>query len=163
MVMKQKESRFKKEIDIIKSRGLFDHVKHIRQVQSPEYYIGLSESERKSFNKYMILRVLSMDPSIIEEISYISKYMEVLPEQSFYKLLIKCLPKSFQFNAYIKKSIKDPHSKILECICNKFKIGIKDSIDYYKILISHESGIMELIEIVSSFGISEKEIEELFK
>lgn len=157
--MKRKE----KSTEKIKTRGLFDHVKHIRQVQNPDYYDTLNESEQKSFNKYMILRVLSMDKNIIEEISYISKYMEVLPEKQLYKLLIKCLPKDYGFYPYIKKSTKDPNDTVINCICNKFKIGTKDAFDYYKLLTSTENGITELISLVEGFGYSQSEIEKFME
>lgn len=160
--MKRKEKLTLEKIGV-KSRGLFDHVKHIRQVQSPNYYDTLNETEQKSFNKYMILRVLSMDKNVIEEISYISKYMEVLPEKQLYKLLIKCIPKDYGFYPYIKKSTKEPNNTVIECICNKFKIGNKDAVDYYKLLISNESGINELISLVEGFGFSQTEIEKLFE
>jgi len=51
-----------------KALGLFDHVKAIRAVQDPNYYDNLSEADRKSFNHFMILRALSMDENIVEEI-----------------------------------------------------------------------------------------------
>lgn len=162
MAMKQKEKYSLEKIGI-KNKGLFDHVKHIRQIQNPNYFDELNETEQKSFNKYMILRVLSMDSNIIEEISYISKYMEVLPEKQLYKLLIKCVPKDYKFYPYIKKSTKDPNNTLIDCICDKFKIGKKDAIDYYKLMISSESGINEMISLVEAYGFSEKEIEEIFE
>lgn len=161
MAMKRK-GKTSKEEPVVKNRGLFDHVKHIRQVQKPDYYDSLNETERKSFSKYMILRVLSMDPNVIEEISLISKYMEVLPEKQLYTLLIQCLPKDFKFYPYIKKSTKDPNQTIIDCISKKFKVGSRDSTDYYNLLISTEGGIKELHSLVTSFGYSETEAEELF-
>lgn len=149
--------------DVVRTRGLFDHVKHIRQAQSPDYYDTLSEAERKTFNKFMILRVLSMDSKIIEEISYISKYMEVLPDKQFYQLLIKCIPKDYRFYPYIKKSSKDVEATVLSCICKNFQIGSGDASDYYKLLIQTERGTTELVSLVSSFGYSETEIEKLFE
>ena len=162
MAMKRKGKASNSEETAVKSKGLFDHVKHIRQVQSPDYYESLTESEQKSFSKYMILRVLSMDPNVIEEISLISKYMEVLPEKQMYTLLIKCLPKDFKFYPYIKKSTKDPNQTIIDCICRKFNVGSRDSKDYYNLLISTEDGIKELQTLVASFGYSQTEVEELF-
>lgn len=161
MAMKRKGKSTKEEA-VIKNRGLFDHVKHIRQVQNADYYDSLNETERKSFSKYMILRVLSMDPNVIEEISLISKYMEVLPEKQLYTLLIKCLPKDFKFYPYVKKSTKDPNQIIIDYISKKFKVGGRDSTDYYNLLISTEGGIKELHSLIMSFGLSETEAEELF-
>ena len=159
--MKRKD---KPSIDaVVRTRGLFDHVKHIRQTQSSDYYNTLSEAERKTFNKYMILRVLSMDVNVIEEISYISKYFEVLPDAQFYQLLIKCLPKDYKFYPYIKKSGKDINATVMGCICKKFGVGSKDASDYYRVWISTESGINELISLVSSYGHSQSEIEKMFE
>ena len=161
MAMKRK-GKASKEETVTKNKGLFDHVKHIRQVQSPDYYDSLNENEQKSFSKYMILRVLSMDPNVIEEISLISKYMEVLPEKQMYTLLIQCLPKDFKFYPYVKKSTKDLNQTIIDCICKKFNVGSRDSKDYYNLLISTEVGIIELQLLVAGFGYSQTEVEELF-
>lgn len=149
--------------DVVRTRGLFDHIKHIRQAQSIGYYDTLSEAERKTFSKYMILRVLSMDSKIVEEISYISKYMEVLPDKQFYQLLIKCVPRDYKFYPYIKKSSKNVNATVLSCICKKFEIGNGDATDYYKLLIQTEVGISEMVSLVSSYGYSQTEIETLFE
>lgn len=146
-----------------KTRGLFDHVKQIRQSQTVDYFDSLTESEQKTFNKYMILRVLSMDSKIIEEISYISKYMEVIPEKKLYELLIKCLPKDYGFHKYIKKTAKDVNETILNCICKKYEVGTKDASDYYNLMITTEEGLTELVELVSSYGYTEKELEKIFE
>ena len=148
--------------DIVRTRGLFDHVKHIRQVQSKDYYDTLSESERKTFSKFMILRVLSMDSKIVDEISYISKYMEVLPDKQFYDLLIKCIPKDYRFYPYIKKSTKEINSTIIKCITEKYQIGSADASDYYSLFIQTESGINNLVELIQSYGYSQSEVEKLF-
>lgn len=146
-----------------KTKSLFDHVKHIRQTQSVDYYDTLSESDRKTFNKYMILRVISMDKSVIEEISYVSKYFEVLPEKQFYKLLIGVLPKSYGFHPYIKGSSKPVNETILNCLCSYFKVGKRDATDYYKILISHDDGILKLVDLIKDHGYTEQEVEKLLE
>lgn len=147
----------------IKHRGLFDHVTHIRETKNPDYYRSLSEEERKSFNKFMILRILSMDRSIIEEVAYISKYTEIIPDEQFYKLLIDVVPNEKKYCKYIKKSDKDINELILGCLCKRYEIGKKDAVDYYKILMSYDDGIRELTSLISTYGYSEKEIETMFK
>jgi len=146
-----------------KTRGLFDHIRHIRQNQTEDYYYTLNESEQKTFNKYMILRVLSMDPNIVEEISYISKYMEIIPENKLYELLIKALPQDYGFHKYIKKSSKDANETIINCISKKYEIGSKDANDYYNLMIESEKTLSELVELVSSYGYTEKELEKILE
>ena len=144
-----------------KSRGLFDHINHIREVKSPDYYQSLTESEKNTFNKYMLLRVLSMDSDIIEEMSFISKYFQNIPNDHFYKLLIDIVPKGRRFSKYIKKTTGNVNETILTCICDKFKIGQKDAIDYYKVFVTDEKRTKELVNLVECFGYTEKEIEKM--
>lgn len=146
-----------------KSKGLFDHVSHIREIKDPNYYINLSDEEKKSFNKFMILRILSMDMNIIEEMSIVSKYFQLIPEEQFYKVLIDVVPRGRKFCKYIKKSTESINETILDCICKKFGVGEKDATDYYNILTVDDKGIKELVSLIEDFGYSEKEIEKLFK
>jgi len=156
--------KLKKKIEeALKTKSLFDHVKHIRQIQSADYYDTLSDADRKTFNKYMILRVLSMDKTIIEEISHVSKYFEVLPEKQFYQLLIGALPKSYGFHPYIKNSAKPVNETILNCLCAYFNVGKRDATDYYKIFISHDDGIIKLFDLIKGHGYTEQEVEKLLE
>lgn len=161
--MKSKATSKIEKTNQIKSRGLFDHIKHIREEKNPNYYDSLSEEEKKSFNKYMIIRILSMDSSLIEEMSLLSKYFEILPENIFYKLLVKIVPKGRKFCPYIKNKSNKINQDIIKCINNKFKIGTKDSLDYYNVLMNSESGMNELIAIIQSYGYNDSEIEKMFE
>jgi hypothetical protein len=156
--MKQKKTKETEN----KVRGLFDHVNHIREVKNPEYYQTLSDAERNSFNKYMLLRVLSMDSDIIEEMAFVSKYFQNIPNEQFYKLLIEVVPKGRRFSKYIKKTAGNVNETILTCICDKFKIGQKDAADYYNVFMTDEKGIKDLVTLIESFGYSEKEVEKMF-
>lgn len=146
-----------------KTRGLFDHVNHIREVKSKDYYKSLSDAEKNTFNKYMLLRVLSMDSDIIEEMAFISKYFQTIPNEQFYELLIEVVPKGRRFSKYIKKSTVNINETILTCICDKFKIGQKDAIDYYNVFVADEKGTKELVNLIEGFGYNQKEIEKMFK
>jgi|TARA_S200002703_G_C3783456_1_gene241496 hypothetical protein len=149
--------------DKIKSKGLFDHINHIRKIQSNDYYDTLSEEDEKTFNIYMILRVLSMDPSIIDETSYLSKYIDSIPKKQFYKLCISVFPKTNRYFKYIKSKNKSPNEVLIECICNKFQIGKKDATDYHNIICSQENGKNEFHEILMDYGYNDKEIKKILK
>jgi len=159
MATKSKKEKNK----INKSKSLFDHVNHIRQTQSKNYYDSLSDDDKKTFNVYMILRILSMDSSIIDEISFLSKYFETMSPKQYYDVLISILPKSRGFHKYIKNSSKQINQTILDCICDKFKVGSKDANDYYTILSGTDSGLNELIDLVKGYGYNEKELKNIFK
>ena len=160
--MKSKTTKSGIESTIKKSRGLFDHINHIREKKEVDYYKSLSEEEKKSFNKYMIIRILSMDNTIIAEMSNLSKYFDILPEESFYKLLISIVPRGRKFCPYIKNKAYKINADVLKCIRDTFKVGSKDAADYYSVLSESDSGIQKLIGIIRGFGYNEKEIEKMF-
>lgn len=143
-------------------RGLFDHIKEIKENQSAGYYDSLSEEDIKSFNKFMILRVLSMNKNVIDDISKISEYSDSLTNKMFYKLLINKIPKDNRYHKYIKRSQTTPDSKIVRCIMDYYEIGYKDAIAYYNILIQSDSGLAELVSLIESIGYSEEEVEKMF-
>jgi hypothetical protein len=155
--MKQKKTTEEKS----KTRGLFDHINHIREVKSLDYYNSLSDVEKTSFNKYMIVRFLSMDPDLIEEMAFISKYFQLVPNEQFYKILIEVVPKGRKFCKYIKGTGDNINKTILECICKKFSVGESDAKDYYTVLVASELGLKDLVSLIEGFGYSETEIEKM--
>lgn len=147
---------------IIKSKSLFDHVNHIKKIQDPEYYINLSDSDKKSFTSYMILRVLSMSENDIGIISYISKYLDILSNENLYLLLIQVIEKNNKFDKYIKSTSNKVNSEVVNCLCKKFNVGTRDVEDYISILYS-TGKLNELSSILQEFGYNDKEIKKLIK
>ena len=144
-----------------KTRGLFDHINHIREVKSPDYYNSLTDAEKTSFNKYMLIRFLSMDPDLVEDMAFVSKYFQLVPNEQFYKVLVEVVPKGRKFCKYIKGSSENINQTVLDCICKKFSVGASDAKDYYTVLVSSENGIKDLIGLIEGFGYSEKEVEKM--
>src|ERR1035437_10913069 len=69
----------KSEQQLPKRKSLFDHVKAIRQEKDPNYLNNLSEDDRKSFNHLMIVRALSMDAAIVEEMAQLYQLFDKIP------------------------------------------------------------------------------------
>lgn len=155
--MKQK----KKTEEKTKIRGLFDHINHIREVKDTDYYTSLSDVEKTSFNKYMIVRFLSMDTDLVEDMAFISKYFQLIPNEQFYKILIEVVPKGRKFCKYIKGSGDNINKTILECISKKFSVGEFDAKDYYTVFTASESALKDLVNLIEGFGYTEKEIEKM--
>jgi hypothetical protein len=161
--MSKKKSTELSVNDSPKKKSLFDHVKHIRQIQAPDYYLSLSSEEKKSFNHFMIIRALSMDDSIVEDMAQLYQFFDKIPSAQFYQLLIALVPKSNRFYPWIK-SKKMKHKKdLLKYVAERFEISIYQANDYVNILLRSEEGQAELIDICKSFGIDDKQIEELFE
>jgi hypothetical protein len=146
-----------------KKRSVFDHVKAIRQVQDPDYYINLSEEDRKSFDHFMILRALSMDAYIVEDIAQLFQIVDKVPSPQFYKLLIALVPRSTQYYPWIKSKVMKHDKMLLEYVAKRFKVSNYQANEYINILLRNEEGQGELESICKSFGLSDKEVEELFE
>lgn len=155
----------KKEMtpDIPKRKSLFDHVNHIRKVQDPDYYKNLSEDDRKSFNHFMILRALSMDDFIIEDIAVLYRYVDKIPSPQLYQLLVSLVAKGNKYCPWIKTKVMKHNQELLSIVANKFQVPKYQANEYVNILIRTESGQSELINICKSFGLDDKEIEPLFE
>jgi hypothetical protein len=164
--MPKKQTTKKPKVDengspIPKAIGLFDHVNHIRKVQSHDYYDTLSDADRKSFNHFMILRFLSMDRSSIDSISSISKYQSIIPSRNFYTLCTAVTNKTNSYFPYIKSSSKSFDSKLIELISKKFEVSLSESKEYCQIYMKDENGINELRSICKGYGLTDKEVDQI--
>ena len=153
-------SKLKKTKEI-KQRGLFDHINHIRQSKSPDYLSTLNDGELKTFNHYMICRILSMDSSIIEEVALISKYFNKMDSGAFYKLCCEIVPSGRAFFPYIKRKGVKINKDLLEYVCNKFEVGMMIADEYCRMLYSTDAGIEELKSICRGYGLTDKETDKL--
>ena len=146
-----------------KNKSLFDHVNVIRQSQDKDYYISLSDEDRKSFNPFMILRALSMDANIVEEMALLYTIYDKIPPPQFYQLLISIVPKSTRFYPWIKSKKLKFGKELVGYISRRFKIPAYQSNEYLGILLKSKRGEQELEQILQSAGLNEKEINDLFE
>lgn len=161
-----KKGRKKKEEGAEKSLGLFDHLKHIRTVQDPEYYDLLTEVEKKSFTPFQLLRGLSMNPELLDNVATMYKYFDKVPKNSLYKLFIGGmipLERPGSFHPWVKSKKFPVSEKIIELISTYFEISTQEAKDYAKLLLFKPNGLKELEEFCHDYGWMEKEIKEAMK
>lgn len=155
----------KKNVELsIKPLGLFDHVKHIRGIQDPNYYKNLSELDRKSFdsNHFMILKALSMNPAIVSDIADIFRFMGKIPSAQLYQLLIVLVPKDKTFYRWIKGKKSPFGQSLIGLIAQYFEISEKEATEYATLL-STTGHINELTKLCEDFGLNEKEVKEVME
>jgi len=148
-----------------KPRALFDHINEIRYGKSTDYYKELTDHEKKSFNPYMILVGLSMDRWCIQELGYVSPFINTLPPEIFYKVCCDLLPPKQRrgYFKWVKSSTPPVNKEILEKISMYYEVGLDDAKEYYFNMISNDVGIRELNLLLSKYGYTDKEIERLLK
>jgi hypothetical protein len=163
MASSERSKKSKKSESSPKRKSLFDHVKAIRQVKDPDYYNELSEDDRKSFNHFMILRALSMDAAIVEEIAQLYQLFDKIPSPQFYQLLVALVPKDMRFYPWIKSRKMKHNKQLLALVAKRFKVAQYEANDYINLLLRSETGQTELVSICKAFGLEDKEIDDLFE
>ena len=121
---------------------------------------SFSESNKKTFNAFIINRWLSMDIEFIEILNYFQKYsIGTLEPKETYKLYCDVLPKGKRFNKYIKgKKSKKYNTELVNVISNYFECSKLQTRDYLELIDKNE-----LIEILEKYGMNEKTIKRLLK
>jgi hypothetical protein len=111
----------------------------------------------------MILRALSMDAAIVEDIAQLYQVFDKVPSPQFYQLLIALVPNDFRFYPWIKTKKMQHDKTLLELVANRFQVSKFEANDYVNLLLRSESGQAELTNICRAFGLSEQELETIFE
>lgn len=148
--------------DVSQKISLFDHVKHIRAVQDPDYFKNLSEENRKSFNHFMILRALSMDNDIVQEMAFLYRYLDKIPSPQFYQLLIALVPKHNRWVPWVKTKVVRHSKALLAIVAKHYEVSKWQANRYVNILTNNDEGLEKLVDLLQAMGLNEKEIEKLF-
>ncbi len=147
-----------------KGVGLFDHIKHIQQVQNPNYFKELTDDDKKSFNHFMILRAISMNPERLDDVALFYRYFSIIPSSAFYTLLISLIPQDRRYYPWIKaKKNHQYDQEVYDLVMRKFESSPREAKEYVKILSKTPEGQSELFDICRGFGLSEKEVDKLLE
>lgn len=157
--LKTSSTKYKKRNDEFKSLGLFDHVNQITQVQDSNYFKNLSDSDKKSFNHFIILRALSMNPNNLNVVSMVFRYFDVIPSEQLYKVLISLIQPTWKRYKWIKP--KKRNEELIRMISKRFEVTDSQAEEYINLLYLTKEGMDSLIYICQEFGKSDKEIKEI--
>lgn len=145
--------------DEYKQKTLFDHINQIKTEKNINYYNNLNEIDKKNFNQYLILTGLSMNENYIDEISYILKYVNTIPNIQFYKMCCDIIPYDKTFSKWIKSKKIKFNFELINYISKYYEIGIDDATEYCQIM--YNKNIDELKLILQKFGLDDKKIKQL--
>jgi len=144
----------------VKRKSLFDHIKQITAVQSPNYWEEISEEDKKTWSNYMTHRFLSMKMEWVELVNELQKYN--LKPKELYKLYTNILPKGNQWLKYTKgKNDMAQPNWLIEIVAKHMDVSKKEAYDAIEMYYLTEGGMLELGEICQKWGVEPKKIEEL--
>lgn len=141
-----------------KAKGLFDHIKQIREKRDPNYFKTLTDADKKTWSNYMICRFLSMQSELVEAINDLQAYQDKLTPEQFYKLCIAVVPQSRGFHPYIKSKSDKYSTDLVYMLSRHYRESERNAIEYLELL-----SRKELVNIVSLYGYNEKQIENLLE
>ena len=144
----------------MKTKSLFDHITHITQKQTKNYWDDINDADRKTWSNYMIHRFLSMKMEYVEIVNEFQRYN--LKPKELYKLYTNVLPKKKEWLRYVKGKKTMKYQKwLLEVVAKYYGSSIGEAHDYLEIYYSSEQGKADLKSILQKYGIEPKEIKKL--
>ena len=145
-----------------KKKILFDHIGHIRESQTPNYFETLTEVDKRTFVNYMINRFLSMDYNLVEVIDQLQKHSVGLKPRDYYRVLIEVVPRGRSFHKYIKSTKSSVNDvELVEFIASHFEVSEKEADEYINLFKLTDSGFAELRELCAKYGKESKEVDKL--
>jgi len=144
---------------LIKKKTLFDHIKQITSVQSPNYWEEISDEDKKTWSNYMTHRFLSMKMEWVELVNELQKYN--LKPKDLYKLYTNVLPKGKQWLKYTKgRSEMAQPNWLINVVANHNEVSKKEAYDMVEMYMLTEGGMLELGELCKKWGVEPKKIEK---
>jgi len=142
--------------------SLFSHITQITNVQNPNYWDTLDESDRKSWSNYMIFRFLSMKYEWVETISALQPHLQEIPPKTLYLALIDLLPKGRHFMKYMKAKGADKYEKwLVELVANHYTVSKLEAEGYLRILYATSEGKKHIVQLAEDYGTETKIIKKL--
>ena len=128
--------------------------------QHSNYWNEISDDDKKSWSNFMVNRFLSMKPDWIEFVNEVQKYP--LQPKELYKVYIDMLPKKKQWLKYIKGDKKMKYPKwVYETVSKHLQCSVREANDAVEMYEISAGGQAELADILSKYGIEQKEIRKL--
>ena len=160
---KSKKTKTKKSNNLgPKKKTLFDHINHIREKKTENYFDTLTDEDKKTFVNYMVNRFLSMDMNLIEVIDQLQKHAVGLKPKDYYRVLREVVPQGRAFHKYIK-SAKDEknNSELVILVAEHFEVSKQHADEYIDLLKSSSDGQIELEDLCTKYGKEPKEVKKL--
>lgn len=140
----------KKEI-----KTLFDWLEQI--TYEKREWSSFTESEKESWNSYMIHRYVSMYYGYIDIANVVQK-LPLTEKEKIYNIYKTMLPKKKMFLKYVKNQNKKPYDDLLKYVADYYHCSLGEAEHYIDII--REAGVRG---ILWEMGVQEKEADKLIK
>ena len=136
-------------------KNIWDWLKQINYIKANPN--SFSDADWELWNSYMIHRFMSMNSDYLDLVNEAQQIMPQNKEQ-IYNIYREYIPKNNKWNKYIKSNIKKYNKQLLEHLSQYWECSQTEVKDYLKFLDNED-----IIRILTSIGIENKEIKTLLK
>lgn len=113
-------------------KSIFDHVKTVCTSKTP--WSELSEEDQKSWNVFMINRILSMNTDYLDVVDIVQMHSNMSPE-AVYTFYCEILPKGYRFIPFLKKG---SNTGLIKAVAAYYQISKREAREYIKLLPEEE-------------------------
>jgi|TARA_R100000353_G_scaffold74020_1_gene56559 hypothetical protein len=152
---------------LISVKSFYDFLKRLTKFgyhQNLNFWNSLDDTKKK-YSQYMINRYLSMEPDFITLVNDIQilQGSSKLSDKHHFLLWSELLPNKNIFFKYIgkDKSMNWPKQWI-EIVSQNFQISQTEAVEAMEMYMVSEGGKLELYEILTRYGIAEKDIRKVY-
>jgi hypothetical protein len=144
------------------AKSIFDHLKAVSKEKIP--WDSLSESDKKSWDDYMITRWLSMN---IDYVHYMNELQMLrtneVRSKDYYNMLLYSLPTKYAYIKYIKKpNTLESKKELLTFLSTVYKVSKRECLDIIELFRNLKLND-EFERILTMHGIQENDKDQLRK
>lgn len=136
-------------------KNVFDWLKEINTTKSDPN--SFTEKDWEVWNSYMVHRFLSQNEDFLELVNEVQK-ISPQNKKEIYSIYREYIPKNNKWSKYIKSSIKQRNTDLINHLKDYWMCSSKEVKDYLEFL-----GNDEVLRILTHRGIEKKEIKTLLK
>ena len=114
-----------------KNTALFDIINDIKYIKTGTLLDDENGEHHEVFNSYIVVKFLSMNVGLCEILNLVNNFHDKLTKKQFYKMLVKIIPVTKSFDAYVNSSI-DKDERIAK-ISEYFECTHKEAREYLDI------------------------------
>ena len=145
-----------------KKKTLFDHINHIREKKTENYFDTLTDEDKKTFSNYMVNRFLSMDMNLVYGIDQLQKHSVGVKPKDYYRVLCELPLQGRGFHKYIKSANDDKHNAdLINLVASHYEVSKLHAEEYIDLFKSTKKGTNELEELCIKYGKEPKEVKTL--
>ena len=113
----------------------FDHIKNLHTKK--RRWEDFNDEEKKSFNVFIINKVLSMNPNYLGIVNMVQNFTglnQIISPKEVFNIYFNLLPNNFRFYKWIKGEKTKKDKEKAEYLAMHFKVSTREAYDYLQLL-----------------------------